>query len=325
MPHQSDLDVDAQLAAAMAAESPLPPTPLGRNPLKRPRTNDDDDSQNEDDDGDLLTSIAPSRPSGDATANANRNVLVFAKQFATHKRLRPTQISEVETFAADPIATRQIKMYTVMLAIEGRLEAMRTATADFKVSASLNKNLQRLALGILVSPQLAAYKGSIPTKILMDILKKRRFDLPVGIEFIASDWATVKSRAEYQLTQLVASIKDADPKKHKNIFALGQRFVRDTDTTLTTPLCARIALMRKYYTLYPGDIFWDKLDIRLAWMRENSKGDAAKQTKMFKVILNDDRDAHGIRADYTMPDDAVVDEWQAEVDTVVDHDNTALA
>ncbi|KAJ7657146.1 hypothetical protein B0H17DRAFT_1213562 [Mycena rosella] len=262
MPHKSDLDVDAQLAAAMAAESPLSPTPLGRNPLKRPCTNDDDDSQNEDDDGDLPTSIASSRPSGDATANANRNVLVFAKQFATHKRLRPTQISEVETFAADPIATRQIKMYTVMLAIEGRLEAMRTATADFKVSASLN---------------------------------------------------------------LVASVKDADPKKHKNIFALGQRFVRDTDTTLTTPLCARIALMRKYYTLYPGDIFWDKLDIRLAWMRENSKGDAAKQTKMFKVILNNDRDAHGIRADYTMPDDAVVDEWQAEVDTVVDHDNTALA
>ncbi|KAJ7705342.1 hypothetical protein B0H17DRAFT_1126194 [Mycena rosella] len=320
MPHQSDLDVDAQLAAAMAAESPLPPTPLGRNPLKRPRTNDDDDSQNEDDDGDLPTSIAPSRPSGDATANANRNVLVFAKQFATHKRLRPTQISEVETFAADPIATRQIKMYTVMLAIEGCLEAMRTATADFKVSASLN-------LFFAEEPTTACIGdiGISPTRRIQGQHSHQNSDVH---RFQLGD-----RQAEYQLTQvrsefkknLVASVKDADPKKHKNIFALGQHFVRDTDTTLTTPLCARIALMRKYYTLYPGDIFWDKLDIRLAWMRENSKGDAAKQTKMFKVILNDDRDAHGIRTDYMMPDDAVVDEWQAEVDTVVDHDNTALA
>ncbi|KAJ7704334.1 hypothetical protein B0H17DRAFT_1193581 [Mycena rosella] len=205
------------------------------------------DSQNEDDDSDLPAPIAPSRPSGDATAYADRNALVFAKQFARHKRLQPTQISEAETFAADPIATRQIKMYTVMPGIEdrleavgtaaanfkasaspnlffaeepkaacigdidigisptrrvqghgieGRLEAMRTATADFKASAGLNKNLQRLASGILilVSPQLAAYKGQhsrqnsdgTSSSFVPDILKKRRFGLPVSIEFIAA-------------------------------------------------------------------------------------------------------------------------------------------
>ncbi|KAJ6524643.1 hypothetical protein DFH09DRAFT_1329413 [Mycena vulgaris] len=329
-----DIDLDAQLAAAMV-DSPMPATP--HNPRKRRREDREDstegqDSQEEDDDT-LPTSItADTGPPGvPSSSNANKNVLDFAKQFATHKRLRPSQIAEVETFAADPIATRQIKMYTVLLGLESRLESMRTATAEFKPSAALEKNIHQLAIGILVSPKLASYKGSLPTKHLLNILKKKRFDLPLGIEFITSDWAVVKSRAEYHLTQgrsgfkkcLVKSVEAKDATEHTNIFVLGQRFVRDTDTTLTTPLCARIALMRKFYLLHPGDAFWDKLDDRLAWMRQTSGGDYAKQTKMFKLVLNEDRDKHGKRADYTLPDDAVVDEWQADVDTVVGCDTTA--
>ncbi|KAJ6565881.1 hypothetical protein DFH09DRAFT_1081530 [Mycena vulgaris] len=63
---------------------------------------------------------------------------------------------------------------------------------------------------------------------------------------------------------------------------------------------------------------------RLAWMHQTSGGDYAKQTpKMFKLVLNEDRGKHGKRADYTPPDDAVVDEWQADVVTAVRCDTTA--
>ncbi|KAJ6537432.1 hypothetical protein DFH09DRAFT_1324284 [Mycena vulgaris] len=243
-----DIDLDAQLAAAMV-DSPMPATP--HNPRKRRREDREDstegqDSQEEDDDT-LPTSItADTGPPGvPSSSNANKNVLAFAKQFATHKRLRPSQIAEVETFAADPIATRQIKMYTPWNYV-----FFATVRPEFEVLSISQKNIHQLAIGVLVSPKLASYKGSLPTNLL-NILKKKRFDLPLGIEFITSDWAVVKSRAEYHLTQgrsgfkkcLVKSVEAKDATEHTNIFVLGQRFVRDTDTTLTTPLCARIALM----------------------------------------------------------------------------------
>ncbi|KAJ7750073.1 hypothetical protein DFH07DRAFT_961492 [Mycena maculata] len=328
MPPRSDADseFDAMLSAAALAASPLPPSsspgpnsPDGGNinSRKRQRVDGADgpgpDSDNEEEDDELPIQLT-----------ANKNVLGFAKQYATHKCLRPSQVAEVEAFAVDPIVTRQIKLFATLLGVGNCVDTIRTAAPDFKLSSSTDKNLHQLAIGILVSPLLRAYKGSLPTKHLLNIVKKKRFDLPAGIELISSDWAVVKTRAEYHLTQgravfkklLKASVAD-NPKNHPNIFALGQRFVKDTDSTLTTPLCAQITLMRKYFLLHPGDLFWDKLDDRLAWMRENSGGDTNKQTKMFKVVLDDDRNKHGNKADYSMLDDAVVDEWQSEVDTVV--------
>ncbi|KAJ7736042.1 hypothetical protein DFH07DRAFT_779831 [Mycena maculata] len=297
------------LSAAALAASPLPPSsspgpngPDGGNINSRKRRRidgaDGPDSNNEEEDDELPIQLT-----------ANKNVLGFTKQYATHKRLRPSQVAEVVAFAADPIVTRQIKLFAILLGVGNCVDTIRSAAPDFKLSLSTDKNLHQLAIGILVSPLLGAYKGSLPTKHLLNIVKKKCFDLPAGIELISSDWAVVKTRAEYHLTQgraafkklLKASVSDKDPKNHPNIFALGQRFVKDTDSTLTTPLCARIALM------LPA----------LAWTRENSGGDTNKQTKMFKVVLDDDRNKHGNKADYSMPDDAVVDEWQSEVDTVV--------
>ncbi|KAJ7765374.1 hypothetical protein DFH07DRAFT_770102 [Mycena maculata] len=298
MPPRSDADseFDAMLSAAALAASPLPP------------------------------SSSPGPEGGNINSRkSNKNVLGFAKQYATHKRLHPSQVAEVEAFAADPIATCQIKLFATLLGVGNCVDTIRTAAPDFKLSSSTDKNLHQLGIGILVSPLIGAYKGSLPTKHLLNIVKKKCFDLPSGIELISSDWAVVKTHAEYYSTQgraafkklLKASIADKDPKKNPNIFILGQRFVKDTDSTLTTPLCARIALMRKYFLLHPGDLFWDELDGRLAWMQQNSGGDTNKQTKMFKVVLDDDRNKHGNLADYSMPDDSVIDEWQSKVDIVV--------
>jgi hypothetical protein len=87
------------------------------------------------------------------------------------------------------------------------------------------------------------------------------------------------------------------PKNHTNIFALGQRFVKDTQTVLTVELCARIAVMvcflplpvvmplnsdptqREQYVLHPGDDFWDELDNHLTWMREEANFDENKIAK----------------------------------------------
>ncbi|KAJ7450481.1 hypothetical protein B0H11DRAFT_2289004 [Mycena galericulata] len=337
---------NAELRAAMLADSPEAPAPPGRQPQKRKRANtnatgDGEDSGEDDNEDDELPltvipgSSSPSRTSSPQPNNSvelNRNTLAFARQYATHKRLKPSQITEVEAFAGDAVATRQIKLFSLMLSVDSKLEAIVTTKPDFKILPPLDKNIRQLALGITVSSKLSSYKGERAKKHLLNILKKKRFELPPGIEFIASDWAVVKSRAEYQLTQvralfkkfLKASMPPGVPATgHTNIFTLGQKFVKDTDTVLTVELCSRIALMRQEFKLYPGDDFWDKLDLRLVWMREQAEYDENKIAKMFKKVLNDDRKAHGKSADYKLPEDVVIDAWQLSVDESIDADATA--
>ncbi|KAJ7653814.1 hypothetical protein B0H17DRAFT_1146972 [Mycena rosella] len=88
-----------KLAAAMLAESPTPHAP----PLKRKRTNED--GEEDDDEEDELPLVIPSSdaPSGvtcmHGQLSSDGNIIAFAKQYATHKRLKPSQIGEVEAFA----------------------------------------------------------------------------------------------------------------------------------------------------------------------------------------------------------------------------------
>ncbi|KAJ7909748.1 hypothetical protein B0H13DRAFT_2330099 [Mycena leptocephala] len=329
----------ARMEAAMLEDSPAPPVAPSRQSRKRKRTDDSGnplDSEDEDtnDDDELPRTIVPPSDSGSdgIASTSNGNMVAFAKQFATHKRLKPSQISEVEAFAADSVAARQIKIYTVSLLLEDKLASIVTGTPDFAVSSSLDKNMRQLAYGIMISTKIASYKGRVATAHLLNILKKQRFDLPPGIEFIPSDWQRVKSRAEYQLTQCRATLKkflkasmpeDVPPQKHSNIFKLGQRFVKDTQTVLTVELCARIAVMRAQFLLFPGEDFWDELDIHLTWMREKANFDENKVSKAFKAALKEDREAHGKTEDYKLPEDAIVDAWQHTVDESIAADDAA--
>ncbi|KAJ7867709.1 hypothetical protein B0H14DRAFT_3441630 [Mycena olivaceomarginata] len=311
----------AKLAAAMLADSPAPLVCKRKDP---PGTNPDESDDQEDDDQ------LPTIPSLDAPtedlSGTNSNMVAFARQYATHKHLKPSQVTEVEAFAADPLAARQVKLFTLVLGVSSKLESIVAAQPAFKVSPSLVKNLWQLAHGIMILSRLASYKGELTKKHLLNIVKKNRFDLPPGIENVASDWGLVKSRGEYHLTQVRATYKkflknsmpEGPSSGHTNIFALSQHFVKDTETTLTVELCARIALMRQQYKFYPGDDFWDKLNAELAWMRKQAGYDEHKIAKAFKQVLADDRASHGKSAEYTLPEDAVVDAWQASVDTSID-------
>lgn len=97
----------ARMEAAMLEDSPAPPVAPSRQSRKRKRTDDSGnplDSEDEDtnDDDELPRTIVPPSDSGSdgIASTSNGNMVAFAKQFATHKRLKPSQISEVEAFAA---------------------------------------------------------------------------------------------------------------------------------------------------------------------------------------------------------------------------------
>ncbi|KAJ7156571.1 hypothetical protein C8R43DRAFT_1125762 [Mycena crocata] len=341
----------------MLAESPAPaPPPHATH--KRKRTDADgaatDDDGDDNDDDELPVIPSSEAPTGDPS-ESNGNMVAFGRRYATHRRLKPSQITEVEAFAADSVATRQVKLFALVLGVNSKLDAIVAAKPAFKVSLALDKNLRQLAHGVTISSKLASYKGNSAKKHLLNIVKKNRFDLPPGIEFIASDWGLVKSSCRKPpdtdpgrvqkmctcsviassssliltqflfiplaclviYTQLKASMPAGPATDHINIFVLGQSFVKDTETVLTIELCSRIALMRQQYKLYPGDNFWDQLDNRLAWLRKTSNYDETKITRAFKAILNDDRSSHGKTADYTLPEDAVIDTWQLSVDTSI--------
>ncbi|KAJ7033583.1 hypothetical protein C8F04DRAFT_1395980 [Mycena alexandri] len=337
-PSREEIDLyDAKMAAAMDAESPVAPTRKRRRSDLPPSSDGFDDSSDNDNDNDELPTVI--LPSGGASSgSSDGNMLVLAKHCATHKRLKPSQTTELEAFAGDSLATRQIKLYAISLSIEGKLSSIVAATPEFSVSPSLDKNIRQLAYGIMTSVKISSYKGNITTAHLLNILKTQRFDLPLGIEFIASDWGRVKTRSEYQLTQCRATFKKfsyrpqlkasmpskASPAEHTNIFALGQRFVKDTQTVLTVELCARIALMRQRFILFPGDDFWDELDKRLVWMRKQANHDPAKIAKGFKLVLAEDREKHGNSADYQLPEDAIVDTWQLSVDDSIAADSVTV-
>ncbi|KAJ6451170.1 hypothetical protein C8R45DRAFT_1113717 [Mycena sanguinolenta] len=318
-----------RVAAAMMADSPGPLTRKRKNPPGR----DTENSEDEDDDLPVLSSDAPGSsdalsPSATSNGGTNSNMVAFARQYATHKHLKASQVTEVEAFAADNLAARQVKLFTLVLGLGSKLDSIVTAQPVFKISAALDKNLRQLAHGIAISPKLASYKGDLAKTHLLNIVKKQRFDLPHGIENIASDWGQVKARGEYHLTQMRANLKkflkasmpEGPSSAHMNIFALGQRFVKDTEATLTVELCARIALMRQQYTFWPGDNFWDKLDKELARLRKQGNYDEHKISKGFKVILAEDRAQHGNSTEYTLPEDAVTSEWQASVDESINAD-----
>ncbi|KAJ7859095.1 hypothetical protein B0H14DRAFT_2577462 [Mycena olivaceomarginata] len=94
-----------------------------------------------------------------------------------------------DTPTQGPPAFRHAKLLANIFHVSNQLSAIVTAQAPFEVNSHLEKNIANYAAAILLSTKISAYKGSIPTNILLNMLKKHRFDLPAGIENNPADYA----------------------------------------------------------------------------------------------------------------------------------------
>ncbi|KAJ6629916.1 hypothetical protein B0H10DRAFT_1775444, partial [Mycena sp. CBHHK59/15] len=227
---------------------------------------------------------------------------------------------------------REVKLLVHLMVVENQIEKIITATAPYQVTADIDKNIQNYAAAVLLSSKIRTYKGSTPTNILLEILKKHRFDLPAGIEHNPADFSKVIVAVQDALTQkrskfkklIIYSLKPHDTRSVENaaaadqlnIFQLAQAFVDGTRCSVNVPLCARVAMMRKVYLKEPGQKFWDKVDTNLAAIRKQANGDSKKIAKAFRHILAADQDRHGSK-DYELNDE-YVDGFQQEVDDVID-------
>ncbi|KAJ7143642.1 hypothetical protein C8R46DRAFT_1360444 [Mycena filopes] len=312
----------------MNEESPVPP-PLT---IAQKRSHAAIDETRSDDEEDTAARVP------NLVLAANPNMVSAIQRYSEKKRLRTDQSAEVTALLNEPPAFRHAKLMVNLLHLSNQIQGIVTAQPAYEVSANLEKNLINYGVAVLLSSKISAYKGAIPTNILLDIVKKNRFDLPPGIESIPADFAKVVAAVQEILTQLrakfkkalAASMKTSKTDKtiapgpdHQNIFKLTQVFVDGTQCKVTVELCARVALMRSVFLQDSGPKFWDKLDSSLAAIRAQAQGNSKKITKAFRHVLTTDQSEHGVK-DYEITD-AGVDEVQQQVDNLIDAGTADLA
>ncbi|KAJ7021702.1 hypothetical protein C8F04DRAFT_1273364 [Mycena alexandri] len=272
----------------------------------------------------------PSTPLPLSTSNVlvSRNVATSMHNHAKKQKLRPDQMIQVDTFMTDAQTIRETKLYIGMLGIQNDLQKIIASKPAYSVSVELKTNIQTYIAPVLLSPKLAAYKGSEPVQIVFNLIKKYRFDAPAGFENNPADAGKITTTIEDAFTQgrskfkklLFSSVRivqdkkiiDLPADKHTSLFGLAQGFIKGSKCRINAGLCGRIALMRKIFLLYPGTNFWDKLDEHLALIRDSC--DNAEDIDItFEDLVETDKELHGnVEIVYQGTDDI-----QEEIDTTI--------
>ncbi|KAJ6597352.1 hypothetical protein B0H10DRAFT_1959880 [Mycena sp. CBHHK59/15] len=306
--------------SAMNEETPVAPsltTAQKRNHAAMAGAGNSDDENDNDNDNDGIPSF--SLP--------NQNTVNAIQRYAERKRLRGEQTTEATIFVNDTPAVRDTKLLINLLHLSNVLGKIVTSAPPYEVSAALEKNLHDYATAILLSSKISAYKGSVPTNTLLDILKKHRFDLPVGIENNPADFAKVISAVQEAFTQLRSNCSQASrstkglpnsrqavsskissksPKSSSRYPVLGIR----------RALCSRRAHAPDYLK-DSGVKFWNTLDFDLAEISCGSQRATPRWLRRaFRHILAQDQTKHGVK-DYEITETGV-NEFQQTVNDLID-------
>ncbi|KAJ7899120.1 hypothetical protein B0H14DRAFT_3543429 [Mycena olivaceomarginata] len=318
-PSTTPIDDDLDLLQAMAQSSPIAAPSSGASKRNHSMMAGNEGSGDEDQ-PDVLPVI-----------QVSQNIVALATRYTSSKRLCSEQSNSVLAFMNDAPALRDAKLLTHIFALETKVDKILVGQPSFEVSIDLQKNISSYASAVLLSSKITIYKGDGPKNVLLGIIKKYRFDIPDGVEKIPADWAKIVAEVQEALTQKRSKIKkligwslkvnktdetNGPDSEHQNIFTLAQNVVKGSQCTVNIVLCARIALMRSVYLQHPGMKFWNKLDKRLKWIRDNAGGDAKKISKAFRHVLSEDQSKHGVN-DYTI-DETAVDKLQQDVDDLID-------
>ncbi|KAF8809720.1 hypothetical protein BYT27DRAFT_7222310 [Phlegmacium glaucopus] len=209
------------------------------------------------------------------------------------------------TLSSDTALGRQAKLFAFIMSIDNKVDAFQSATPPYQLSKELKTNINNYALAVLLSVNISTYKGDIPHNHILDILKRYRFDLPVGIEHDYANWEKITTQVSYSLTQTRTRVKKVIKDSiitNQNIFSLAQVIVHSTPCRTTVQLCAHVSLMHQIHAECDGcEKYWNLIDGRLAG---------------FNNILKIDQETYGAEESYVIKD-TVADEWQQRVDDVV--------
>ncbi|KAJ7194511.1 hypothetical protein GGX14DRAFT_404556 [Mycena pura] len=325
-----------------------------------PRRSDDSDDENYDS---LMSAITPlSTPAAPRKRNAdhldtsdvplplldlalqrvNGNHLGAITAFATRKRLRPEQLTAIETFARDPIPVQLGKIFATCLANENTLAKFQAAKPTFEINSALKTNITRAVNAMLCSTNIPQYRGETGKSNIQSLLIRYRWgNFVIGTEhdqaamdvvqkFIAEVFTQSRSIIKKELVKSVENprakntgqkhVPSLRPKAtHTTIYQLTKTVVqklsggKHISIPITPALCAR----RKWHvkkiegTLkVDTDDYWKLVDDDLQEIRSSARRDnttdpkviAKRVAKAFSFMLEKDRKRHGSNPDEEIPD-----------------------
>ncbi|KAJ7191354.1 hypothetical protein GGX14DRAFT_407291 [Mycena pura] len=312
-----------------------------------PRRSNDSDDENYDS---LMSAITPlSTPAAPRKRNAdhldtsdvplplldlalqhvNGNHLGAITAFATRKRLRPEQLTAVETFARDPIPVQLGKIFATCLANENTLAKFQAAKPTFEINSALRTNITRAVNAMLCSTNIPQYRGETGKSDIQSLLIRYRWgNFVIGTEhdqaamdvvqkFIAEVFTQSRSIIKKELVKSVENprakntgqkhVPSLRPKAtHTTIYQLTKTVVqklsdgKHISIPITPALCAR----RKWHvkkiegTLkVDTDDYWKLVDDDLQEIRSSGRRDnttdpkviAKRVAKAFSFMLEKDR------------------------------------
>ncbi|KAF8918212.1 hypothetical protein CPB85DRAFT_1430816 [Mucidula mucida] len=294
---------------------------LGKRPAEGDEERDELDEEGDTDSRNTMNSSGNGVVPG-LSFRPNPNDVNTVRQFASRKRLKPEQITEVEVFLQEPPLVREGKMFATLLATFNKADEIVLSTPPFQVSAELKKNMDHYATAFLLSTHISTYKGASNKASFMKILNTVPIDIPAKILAAPANRTKMETAAGNALTQargafkkaLVASAK-ASPQM--DIITLAREFIKNTKCEISVPLCCRIALMRKVFQSHPGNKFWDKLNMELSKIKKLAKGDARALVRAFQFLYEEDKRTYGSGTVESSPIKDTVDAFQQQVDDLI--------
>lgn len=338
MSEDFDDDFDQYVAAGLNITPSTPPPTTSSVLGKRTQREDDsieleeaeldgrgDDSPDTDS---ALGSVDAATPPVSG-ANVNMNLVAYTKKLAAAKKLRIEETHELLEYLTEDALAREVRQLANSMLIIRKLDKLIADKPPWQPSPDLKVNIKSYSLSVLLSSRLSTYKGTVPQNHVLNILKRKRFDLPQGVEHIPADWKKVKTMVDSALTQHRSDIKKAIVKSvqgqsedHWTIFELITHLCNDTECTASVPLCARVAFLRRMYLKNKGRDMWDVVNNELGLLRNKTKGNDTQVVLFFRGVLQTDRKLHGAGRPTDDGDfDTAVPEqpgaWQEEVDNMV--------
>ncbi|KAF7352113.1 hypothetical protein MVEN_01174300 [Mycena venus] len=303
-PHINDNDDDYDLLMSNVTPSSSP---------TRKRTADDA-QLNENDLEEPLPSALVLRPNG--------NHLRAITSFATRKRLRPEQVTEVEAFVNDPPSVQLAKIFVSLKANENMLAKFQAAKPHFEINAALKTNLTRAVNAMLCSSKITQYKGEIAKNDVQTLLLRHRWgNFVVGTEhdkfsmdtvqkFIGDVFTQSRSVIKKEIVKSVeVSTRASSSKKkdtptlrpdatHTTIYQLTKTIAhklcggKSTSIPITPALCSRVALMRKWHvkkvegTVKDTDTtdYWELVDKDLQKIRTTARNGTTDADEIAKRV-----------------------------------------
>ncbi|THU86695.1 hypothetical protein K435DRAFT_868004 [Dendrothele bispora CBS 962.96] len=209
-----------------------------------------------------------------------------ARAEATHKRLRPEQMTDVEQFLNSSVPLQNAWLLIQLHATNNAISQIVKDQAPFDMSEDLKVCVSATCVkSILFTLHISSYEGKVPVGHAEALVKTFCWGLPDGIENDAAAWSKVMRYIGDELTQLqftfkkticqslTGSMKNESTEKIKNkllpkddcmtIYALTKKLTLKSKAAPTLVLCAHIALMRYVFLSCPGDKFWDQVDSKL--------------------------------------------------------------